>query len=396
MILVNHNGKTISGSINQDVFNCTFTVEKYNALEVLVARSEATDIVAEYNEIVEEFKVLIAETLSGVIGTDNKYIYVDVATGNFYLKYNDVVSSVAMPKELVDRIKESVDKKIDYLPLVKSWVRWLRNPKLRKLDVQSQAAFSQRFFNFINIKFTNYELVDKLMSEKGYSKEIAIDNSTGYSMKISNEGLLVGFKVSKEITTRYRLNDKGEKESYNVYDQGKKSIDPISGLITTEPINLNNEDRVFEPAVQGKGGDEFYCGATKGHIIRVGQTHKLENWNQVNCNDNQSCVAGLHIGGLDYIRNYQNEGTSTHNIAVDPSHIGAIPDDSTGAIRCIQYFVMDEFSGLNNSIYHSSKYAKQTDDEFATARKEAIEAFGKLAKTMQDSVDKESKELEAL
>ncbi len=396
MITINHNGTTISGSVNSEIFNCSYDEQKFKDLQVIVDRSNEATSVVDYNKCVEEFKVLIEETISGVIGTDNQYIYVDKATGAFHLKYNDMVSSIPMPKELVDRIKESVDKNINYLPLIKAWVRWLRNPKLRKLTKDQQLAFSQRFFNFINIKFTNHELVSKLMEEKGYSEEVATPMATTFSMKITSEGLLAGFKVSKEITTRYRLNDKGEKESYNVYNTSKKTIDPISGLITFEEVKLTNEDRVFQPAVMNTGGDEFFCGETKGHIIRVGQVHRLENWSQVNCDDRQSCVPGLHVGGLDYIRGYQGNETSTHNVFISPDHIGAIPDDSTGAIRCIQYFVIDEFKGVNGSIYHSSKYAQLTDDQFAADRKEVVEAFNKIVDEQQKSAKQESDELSNL
>jgi len=85
------------------------------------------------------------------------------------------------------------------------------------------------------------------------------------------------------------------------------------------------------------------------------------------------------VGGLDYIRGYQSSNTETHNTLVSPEHIGAIPDDSTGAIRVIQYFTLDAFSGVNGSIYHSSTYAQLTDAQFAENRKEVIEAFNKLA-----------------
>lgn len=293
-IILNWNDKIITGSINADVYSVTFAPEKLAKLQELVAKANAAQTVADYNAAVEEFKQATEETISGVIGTDNEYIYVDQAKGTFHLKYNNAISTVPMPKALVDRIKESVDKKIDYLPLIKAWVRWLRNPKLRKLSKAGQEAFSQRFFNYINIKYTNQELVNKLIEEKGYSEELARQLATTYQVKITNEGLLATFKVSREITKRYRFNDKGKKEEYDVYSTGTKTIDPISGLVTTEKVELSNEDRYFEPAVQGKGGDAFYCGDTLGHYIRVGQVHRLPDWSYVNCDDNQSCVKGLH------------------------------------------------------------------------------------------------------
>jgi len=77
----------------------------------------------------------------------------------------------------------------------------------------------------------------------------------------------------------------------------------------------------------------------------------------------------LHFGGLKYISGYSGE---IHNIFVDPMHIGAIPDDETGAVRCLQYFVHSSLAGVNGSIYHSSTYAAMTDAEWDKMREEAI------------------------
>lgn len=383
MIIVNRNDDMISGSINGEVFAVTYNEDLLNKMNKLAESANGASSVDELKKYIEEFKGLTVEDISGHIESFTPYIYIDKKTGNFHLKHNNVVSSVPMPKAMVDRIKDSFDKKVDFMPLIKAWIRFLRNPNTR----DKGADFSERFFNFVNIKFTNHDMVDKLMEEKGLSREVAVKAATAYSMKITNEGLLAGFKVSKELTKRYRLNDQDEKESYDVYKTGKKSIDPISGLITYEKVELKNEDRVFEPAVQGTSGDEFFCGTKKGHIIRVGETHKLEDWSQVNTDDSRSCVKGLHVGGLDYIRGYQSDDTCTHNVFIDPAHIGAIPDDSTGAIRCLQYFVVDEFNGVNGSVYHSSKYASQTDKEWADARAEIIKEYGEF-KAKSEEADK--------
>jgi hypothetical protein len=117
--------------------------------------------------------------------------------------------------------------------------------------------------------------------------------------------------------------------------------------------------------------------------------HRLASWDQVNTDDCSSCVPGLHFGGLQYISNY---GGEIHNVFVDPMHIGAIPDDSTGAIRCLQYFVHSSLAGVNGSIYHSSKYAAMTDAQWEEARREAVKAFGEEAQKIVD----ESHELDSL
>ena len=109
----------------------------------------------------------------------------------------------------------------------------------------------------------------------------------------------------------------------------------------------------------------------------------------MNTNDNQSCVKGLHFGGLKYIAYYSGE---IHNIFVDPMHVGAVPDDETGAIRCLQYFVHSSLAGVNGSIYHSSTYAAKTDAEWEEMRKEAVQDYSDI----KVDIDQEIAEINSL
>jgi hypothetical protein len=73
-------------------------------------------------------------------------------------------------------------------------------------------------------------------------------------------------------------------------------------------------------------------------------------------------------------------------------HIGAVPCDVDGAIRCKQYFVHSSLAGVNGSIYHSSTYAEMTDSEWDLMRAEAV-----LVKLQgKATIDKEVAELNAL
>jgi len=210
-----------------------------------------------------------------------------------------------------------------------------------------------------------------------------------YQMKITNEGLLNGYKVSSEILTKYNTETGEEEPRY------KRTFNPDTGEIDSNGLPENVEDRLFEPSVMGSGGDAFYCEGTNGyggtprHFIKVGCTHRLPDWSYVNTNDQRSCVKGLHVGGLKYISWYSGE---IHNVFIDPMHVGAVPDDEDGAIRCLQYFVHSSLAGVNGSIYHSSTYAKQTDEEWDKMRAEAVQAKSEC----KVSCDKEVAELNAL
>ena len=73
-------------------------------------------------------------------------------------------------------------------------------------------------------------------------------------------------------------------------------------------------------------------------------------------------------------------------------HIGAVPDDNDGAIRCKQYFVHSSLVGVNGSIYHSSTYAAMTDAEWDDMRSKSVQAKSDY----KAQCDKEVAELNAL
>lgn len=367
MIHVNVSDGQITGSYGDTPFSVIYDQALYNAmLDVADAANEATDMEA-YELALSEFKTLTVEDYTKIIQDKCEFIYVNPATGEFFLKVGDAVTNVPMPAALVDRIYESMDVGIDFDPLIKMWTRWLRNPLLKVKGKQ----FSERFFNFVNMKYVHPKLKQELMDEHGLTEEVAEKRATMYQMKITKEGLLNGYKVSTEILHKY------DAETGEQVDRYKRTFNPDTGEIDSDGLPEHVEDRLFQPAVMGDRGDAFFCeginGFSKpGHFIRVGCTHRLPDWSYVNTNDNQSCLMGLHVGGLKYIAWYSGE---IHNVFIDPMHVGAIPDDVDGAIRCLQYFVHSSLSGVNGSIYHSSTYAAKTDTEWTEMRVKILEDY---------------------
>ena len=390
MITVNRMGDSIVGSVNNETFGVPYKEEVFNAMVDLQAAADKVETVEDFQKIVEDFKGLMKVDYKAVIESKCEHLFFNEAKGTYHLKVGDKASKIPMPQALADRILDSMDKGVDFEPLIKMWTRWLRNPVLRTKSNKGDLGknFSERIFNYINATFTNYDNVEEMMSKEGVSREVAEERCTTYQVGITVEGLLKTFKVSTEIETKFTLDKDGNKQE--VSRKGAKSIDEDTGLITYE--ELSNEDRLFQPAMMGNGGDEFYCGDKLGHFIKVGKSHRLSDWSKVNTNDEQSCVKGLHCGGLDYIRGYQHRGTETHNVLVDPMNIGAVPNDHTGAIRVLEYYVLDAFSGVNGSIYHSSSYAEQSDAKWEKDREEALKNYGEL----KTEADEEAAELENL
>jgi hypothetical protein len=370
MITINVIDEKICGSYGDTPFTVDYSKELYDEMQKLAAEGASVETVDDYKTIISEFADLCVVDYTKAIETKCEYIHVNKATGEFFLKHEGATSSIPMPEALVDRIFDSLDKDLDFMPLVKMWTRWLRNPVLwQKMRAGYGNEFSERFFNFVNMQYVHPKLKADLI-EQGLTEDAAEKRAIMYQMKITNEGLLNGYKVSREVLHKY------DQETGEEVDRYKRTFNIDTGEIEGDGLPEHVEDRLFEPSMMGSSGDSFFCEGPNGyanpqHFIKVGCTHRLESWDQVNVDDRRSCVKGLHIGGLMYINCYSGE---IHNIFVDPMHIGAVPDDDTGAIRCKQYFVHSSLVGVNGSIYHSSSYAAMTDAEWDDMRIEAVEA----------------------
>tara|TARA_R110000851_G_scaffold132311_3_gene266727 strand:- start:253 stop:1401 length:1149 start_codon:yes stop_codon:yes gene_type:complete len=362
MININLIEENISVSIGEDFYVIPHNAASMKRLSDLAAQANFAKTYEDYEIYVREITTLVEENgidSSALIQSKCDHIVQDPLTKEFFLTYgDDKISTMPMPQSLVDRIMDSIDKNIDFLPVIKLWTRFLRNPLLKKKGDD----FAERFADFVNMRYV-HPASKEVYLEKGLAEDVAIELATVYQIKITNEGLLNGYKVSRELLHSFDI-ETGEK-----VDRYKRTFNVDTGEIESEGLPQYIEDRVFEPAVMSTGGDAFYCGDNKGHHIKVGQTHSLESWDQVNTNDNATCVPGLHIGGLRYIAWYAGE---IHNVFVDPMHIGAIPDSEDGAIRCLEYFVHSSLAGVNGSMYHSSTYAAMTDAQWGILRLEIM------------------------
>lgn len=374
-IQVSKIGKAITGTVNGESFGVTYNKARYDLMKTLEKQAVEAVTVNEVKAIIQEFLPFTKEDFSDRVQTACKYVFVDPA-GRFFLQWQGQVLSEQLPGALVERILKSVEEEIDFLPLVKAWIRFLRNPNYSKDK-------GRKFANFINKTYTDHAVAQKMMEKAGVSDEVASAMATKFQTSITMEGLLVGYKVSRELTQKWTLDAEGNKKQVSRY---QATIDENTGVVSYATADFA-EDMVFEPISQGQSGDSFMCQdlsgqGVEGHIIKVGHRHILKDWSMVNCNDGSSCVKGLHAGGLDYIRGYQNSADSvTHNIFMDPAYIGAFTDDGSGAIRVKEYFVHSSFAGVNRSIYHSSEYGKVTDAEYELWLQESLVKYGELKAT---------------
>ena len=377
MISINVIGDLISGSYGNTPFSRTYEKDIYEQMVKLADDADQAATVEEYNGILAEFSLLTTEDLktrrhvADIAG--DIYMSKDSA-GRYFMELADgYLLDTPMPESLVDRILDSFDTGADTTPLAKLWLRWLRNPILRKKSKEGKGEeFTKRFFEFIDMKYVHPRLKIEYMEEHGLSEELASQRATMYQVKITKEGLVNAFKVSKEVLHKYDSQTGEEVPRY------ERTFNVDTGEIEGDGLPEFVEDRLFEPAVW-QNGDKFYCEGANGYdspqyFIKVGCVHRLPSWDMVDTNDERSCVKGLHVGGLKYIAWYSGE---IHNVFVDPMHVGAVPDSEDGAIRCLQYFVHSSLVGVNGSMYHSSKYAELTNEQWEEMKDEIIEKFNK-------------------
>lgn len=380
MIIINRQGEFITGSVNGQQFGVSFDEEKYRNMVDLRDKADSATDMAELKAIVEEFIPLTKESFKEIVETASPYIHVNKSSNKFYLKYGDKVSSQPLPQVFVDKILKSVEKNIDVTPLIKCWARYMRPIPGRPAYTLERAA---QFAKYIDADYVSGDIHAQLMEKEGLSSDAAKARATTKQVAITQEGLLVCYKVSREVTTRFELDT--VTEDVKVKSRYGKTVDADTGLVSYNSPEFV-EDRLFEPYVMGKSGDEFYCGEKLGHFIRVGQVHFLDKWSQVSSPGSR----GLHCGGLSYIKGFQQENTMTHNIFVDPMDIHTVSyvdGGYDGAMTTKRYFVHSSFAGPNKGIYHSSTYAALTDEEYAKIVEEAVEATKMKAAELESLLD---------
>jgi len=368
-ITVNKVNDRITGQVNGVPYHCTYDSGKYAKMKEMEEASYDIASMQEMKALIESFLPYTKESYKEVIESATPHLFVNPVTNEFFLRLkNGKQSSIPLPSQFATRVMKAVDENLSVEPLLKAWARFL-------CPIPGRPAYTPErgrlFAEYISAPYVSQEELRRLMNEEKLSLEVATALSTTTQVAITKEGFLNCYKVSREITDRFALDDKEEVIKKSIL---QKTVDAETGLVSyTDPLEYA-EDRVFEPAIMGKGGDAFVCASLGGadkkvaHIIKVGHVHYLENWSQVSYPGSK----GLHCGGLSYIEGYQVDGTITHNILVNPSDIHTINMHHDGAMTVKQYFVHSTFNGVNKNLYTSSSYAEFTDKQYQEVLEAAI------------------------
>ena len=99
----------------------------------------------------------------------------------------------------------------------------------------------------------------------------------------------------------------------------------------------------------------------------VGQSVSMQR-RKVDDNCNNGCSDGLHVGALDYVESYRNEGNEDKVVIVkvNPQDVVSVPTDSEcQKVRCCSYEVVADYTGpLKEQVHHAQDGTAWTIGDF--------------------------------
>jgi hypothetical protein len=316
----------------------------------------------------------------------NKYLIFRPPTDEYFLAFDGFRSKQPIPAVLRAIIERSYDKDIDFMPVIKTWARLLGNPRYSE-------DMARYFETYLDTTFVDEDEVRRLMDEEDYTREAAKALATYQDIAISQEGLLVTYKVAEIVTWEYMM----ELQEDGTYEKVMKDslvripavIDTVTGEVLEEEKfekPVTKEEFIFTPAIY-RNGHKFYSGDKLGYIYQVGKVQYLPAEAPRNLN-NSFGGGGLYIGGLNYVEGYRSSGTHVLTCFVNPSDIISFQAEGS-AIRVDALMpnnVWDEAAKLAG-VYHSSDYGKMSGARIDEIVKLAVENGVDILKEQTDSPD---------
>lgn len=410
MVIINKTEKTIAGSVNGKPFSIPFNEVVYKKLKEQEKEYSETTSVEEVKLIEEKIKPLIELNFNELVAHQNPYLAYNPVKKQYFLvvnkgKTDTLIDDRPIPNKLADMINESFENDFDYMPLIKSWARFLNREK------EYTVEDAELFANYLSATYFDYKLAKDLIEKEGLTQEAAEERALFQDIAVTQEGLWATYKVVEEIKTEWKLA-KDDKNNLILDESGKPkkvrglmdihtpeyTIDPITGEVTEElPSKLFGEDRLFTPAIW-KGGENFFSGTAWGYIYKIGEPQYIAKTNPktnkpANINYNNTFGGGgLYSGGQRYIDTYKNGDVTVLVCFLDPANIISFQDDGS-AVRSWELFphnILEEDAELRG-VYHSSKYAEESKkktskriEDILLKRQEELDKAKKVTTTLND------------
>jgi len=352
---------SLVGVVDGKPFNLPRTDYTLSELEVLQSNPEST---------VEDVMELVENSRGVVIAATNKYLVFNPITRAYFLSYQGSVSTYPIPSSLVEYIETSFDKDIDFMPVIKAWARLLANPRINK----DMIAW---FNTYLDTMYVDSTQVDTLV-EEGYALFEAAAMSTYPDIAITQEGLLATYKVAEMVTWKYTMEEDEDgnwtKKRNTKYDWVPAVLDEVTGVVITpgyQDLPEFKEDILFTPAIC-KSGDKFFSGTKLGYVYEVGKVQQLPANAKRNLSNNFG-GGGLYIGGLNYVKGFNNEDTEVLTCFVNPGDILSFQSEGH-AIRVDALMPNNVWleSVKLKGMYHSSDYSTLSEDRLNDLIEEAV------------------------
>lgn len=378
MITLNKSEDLIVGSIWGENFSVPYSEKRFKKMKSLYEEASEASTKNELDGIIEDFRSLTVISTRDSVATRIPDLLYSEDRNQYFLQTDDdgsiIISSIPLPKALIEKILEADDRGFDTQPMIKFWIRLLRNPLI--VERKNAIAFANLVCNYVMKTFVDRKLEQKLI-EEGLGELVAKERATFQQTPFTTEGLISTKKVvaHKFDISQYEWKLVDGNKKLVLKGGMEKEIDPITGEEIEKEVLFIAENQVYAPYIH-QNGDNFFCGDKLGYIYQVGKEARLPNWSMVNTNSRQSCSKGLHTGNQDYINGYEREHNTTLNCFVDPMDIGAVPDNED-VLRVLAFFPhsIKDREDANKQYYMSSHYAAITDARWAEYKKEAIKKF---------------------
>lgn len=383
----------LTGKIGRTGYSVVFSEEIRDEMVNLTKKysecttsAEATKVLEHAQALIDTVKSVSDNSLTEVLKNDLSY---NAKTNSYHVISGGKVSVEPVHEFFCDKMIEANDKGLSPKPWLIFWVRLMRN----HLYVNDSVKV-QNLVNYLEAKYRDNEAAAKLVEDEGYSERVAQELSTFDQISITEEGILAAFKYVRLIDTKFVVT-KDEKTGEQIIEEKAKyertvEVDEVTGEITKDELDLpsTSEEFLFQPPMMGTGGSSFTSkeiGDTSaepvlGHVCRVGRIHELpEGFKQVNTNDRDVAVKGLHLGGYYYVKNFGGQTSYLVDCLVAPEDIGAVCDVNRGdgAIRCKRYMITGGHFAVSQGMYHPSDYAQLLDAEWDKAKADVIAELNK-------------------
>jgi len=225
MIIVNKTEKSVAGAINGKPFSIPYNDKIYKELKKVEEAFNKAEKGAEASLAVKEAIKLTTLNFGELVALKNEYLMFNVIRNEYYLvlnkgKKNEYIDDRAIPSELSTMINDSFESDFDYMPLIKSWIRFLQR------DKEYIEEDAKLFSEYLSAIYIDTDRVKELVETEGLTTEAAQELAEFNDIAVTQEGLLATYKVVDEVKTKWVivLDDEGNPIVIDGQPQKKKVL----------------------------------------------------------------------------------------------------------------------------------------------------------------------------